>query len=85
MNRNWLVCAVLTFLLSGSAVAQTLILDESAQWRRYYRFGADRVSPAAMKTEAGKILDAATMDRAKKDAEARLDKSGPDNFAVFRP
>ncbi len=72
-------------VVAPGLAAQTLILDESVQWRRYYRFATDHVSAQAMKAEAAKVLDGATINRVRDDAQKKLNASGPDNFAVWRP
>ena len=61
------------------------VLDETCCLRRYYRFGDDLVSPAAMKAEGQKILGDVLYDRIRKDTEKSIAVAGNDTFAVFRP
>ena len=67
MNQSSRVAAALFCLLACCAAALadnagqgsgTLILDESAYCRAWYRFDVQRIAPKAMKAEGEKILGA---------------------------
>jgi len=76
--------AVLLCALAHSGWSGALILDEGAYWRRYYRFGADPVSPAALRAEGEKTLGKNQVARLKRDTERSFGQTGLDHFAVHR-
>jgi hypothetical protein len=81
MNRTSRVAAGLLCSFACCAVAWagsvgqdggTLILDESAYCRAYYRFDVQRIAPKALKAEGEKVLGATLMERLQADVEKRL-------------
>lgn len=70
---------------AATAAEPGLILDESGFWRRYYRFGADLVSPTALKTQGEALLGKQAFDRLGRETERAMANAGLDGFAVFRP
>jgi hypothetical protein len=86
MNRTSRVAAGLLPLFACCAVAWagsagqdggTLLLDESAYCRAWYRFDVQRIAPKPLKTEGDKLLGAALMDRLQKETQKRL---APKNY-----
>jgi len=69
---------------AGSDARGTLILDERASWRQYYRFGADLVSPAALRAEGEKTLGKPAFERLRAATARDMTRSGRDNFGVVR-
>ena len=69
----------------GWAAETSVVLDEACYLRRYYRFGDDLISPAAMKAEGPATLGDVAYNRLMKTSQKSLAVSGNDNFAVFRP
>jgi hypothetical protein len=91
----WLL-VVIPLSLAGQAVAatpgsaDTVVLDESAYWHRYYRFGVNRISLAALKAEGTQVLGPQGLDRAKKQTlkmmqDDGLDPAGKDWQAYAAP
>jgi len=77
--------AFLGGLAPGAARAEeTVILDESAYWRRYYRFGNDLVSPQALRAEGQKTLGPNRFDQIRTQTEDAIKKAGVDGYNVFR-
>ena len=81
MNRTTRATAGILYLFACGAFAWadsavpdrgTLILDESAYCRAYYRFDVQKIAPQALKAEGDKILDATLMSRLQKDVQKRL-------------
>ena len=67
----WVCCAV----AQGTGAGQdggTLILDETAYCRAYYRFDVQRVAPKALKTEGEKVLGNVLMGRLQASTQKRL-------------
>ena len=52
--------------------AGTLLLDENAYCRAWYRFDVQRIAPQALKAEGEKILGPNLLDRLEKDVHKRL-------------
>jgi len=86
-------CAFFGCLLFGLACAGragegqakgALIVSERGYWRRYYRFGADQVSPATLAAQGDAILGRGLLQRLKRTTEGSLRSSGNDGYAVFR-
>ena len=81
MNRTSRVAAGILYSFACSAAAWaasagqdsgTLILDESAYCRAYYRFDVQRIAPKALKAEGEKILGATLIGRLQKGVQKRL-------------
>jgi hypothetical protein len=62
-----------------------VVLDETCCLRRYYRFGEDLISPAAMRSAGQETLGDVLYGRVSRATQKSLAVSGNDNFAVFRP
>ena len=75
-----LVC----FLLCGAACAQsgTVVLDETACWRQYYRFDLNRYDAAILKSQGQKIVGRRGLQRQKRSVERLLRKRGIDPGTV---
>jgi len=72
----------LGWVLLASFVAQGAeggapVLNENAYWRRYYRFGVNRFSPAVLRAEGEKVLKG-HFPRLKQDAEKGMAADGID-------
>jgi len=65
-------CCAVAWAASGGQDSGTLILDESAYCRAYYRFDVQRIAPKALKAEGEKILGATLMGRLPKQVQKRL-------------
>jgi hypothetical protein len=50
----------------------TLVLDESAYCRAYYRFDVQRIAPKTLKAEGEKLLNPVMLDRLRKEVQIRL-------------
>ena len=87
MNLTAQAAAGILFVFACAASAQTggtgqdggtLLLDESAYCRAYYRFDVQKISPQVLKAEGAKILDPTLMGRLAKDVKKRLASSNYD-------
>ena len=65
-------CCAAVWAASAGQDSGTLILDETAYCRVYYRFDVQRVAAKALKAEGGKILGAGRMRRLQRDVHKRL-------------
>ena len=81
MNRTSRVAAGILYSFACCAAAWaegagrdsgTLILDESACCRAYYRFDVQRIAPKALKAEGAKVLGATLMGKLQKEVQKRL-------------
>ncbi len=60
------------------AAEGNVVLDETAYFRHYNRFGVNRYSPAALKAEGEEVLSQTGFDRLKRDTERLLGQKGLD-------
>jgi len=58
-----ILAACMSVSAAERGAAGKLILDESAYWRYYVRFGPDRIDPGALRAEGEKLLGQAGMKR----------------------
>ena len=65
-------CCAVAWAGSAGQDGGTLILDESAYCRAYYRFDVQRIAPKALKAEGEKVLGATLMGRLQKEVQKRL-------------
>ena len=65
-------CCVAAWAAGAGQDGGTLILDETAYCRAYYRFDVQRVAPRALKAEGEKILGANLMRRLRRQVHKRL-------------
>jgi hypothetical protein len=79
-----LVVSVLVAQEPLFAGPETVLVDQTATFRRYYRFGEDQISPVLLKAEGDKVLGAQVMDRIRKSTDPWLVTSKLDGFAVWR-
>ncbi|HUT33240.1 MAG TPA: glycoside hydrolase domain-containing protein [Planctomycetota bacterium] len=80
---RWLVFAWLALSpLAALAEEGTLVLNEQGYWRRYYQFGMNRLSPAALKAGGNKFLQGRIANRVKADTEKALRAKGMDPAKV---
>ena len=56
-------CCAAAWAESAAPTNGTLILDESAYCRAYYRFDVQQISPRSLKAEGEKVLGAALLGR----------------------
>lgn len=85
MRAGCLVAAVWGCLAAaqGQEVADlALLLSERGWWRQCAGFGADRVSPDALKREGEELLGPAVLGRVRKQTEERLRQAGVDTSKV---
>lgn len=84
MRHFVLMLAVVTFVVQRTHAAgpANLILDESGYWRCYYRFGPNRISPAALKAQGEGVLGKTRFARLKRQTEKSLREKGVDPRAV---
>lgn len=55
-----------------------VILDENSAWRRYYRFGHNYYSPAALRSEGPQIVQAKQLQKIRQDTVQNLRSQGID-------
>ena len=67
-----LECAAVAGETGAAQDSGTLILDESAYCRAYYRFDVQRIAPKTLKAEGQKILGNALMDKLQAEVQKRL-------------
>ena len=66
------LCCAVTWSASSGQDGGTLILDETAYCRAYYRFDVQKIALKALKAEGEKILGANLMNRLRKGVQKRL-------------
>jgi hypothetical protein len=67
-----LACCTVAWAQRAEQDRGTLILDESAYCRAYYRFDVQKLAPKPLKAEGEKFLNPAMMDRLRKEVHKRL-------------
>jgi hypothetical protein len=67
-----LACGAVARADNAGSEGGTLMVDETAYCRAYYRFDEQKIAPQALKAEGEKILGANLLDRLRKDVQKRL-------------
>ena len=77
-SRTRAATILLGLTLSAPLAAADVILDETAFFRHYNRFGVNRYSPALLKNDGVKILTKVGFDRLQRDTQRYLQQRGED-------
>ena len=87
MRWSWSALCFLTGIVLIStacclAAEGSVVLDETAYFRHYNRFGVNRYSPAVLKADGEPVLSKTGLDRLKRDTERFLQQKGQDPSKV---